>query len=218
MRLALIWILITTFAHGFLKPQLFSNNVMNDLRRIHFVDFYERRQIRSQPLVIDSIIPKSLLPSDFFDDYVSCDLHLVRLTHPFMAFHRSECVYNDYYDKYLEVDDVLEIDSSMERLRTFHAWKMRSTCAKSPRTSLFFPGANESRGEIARACAYFFSLYPEHRALMPKILDLRLMHMWHMQFPPTQIEIKRNKAVEKIQYNFNAFVDQPHLVLETFKP
>ena len=132
----LTWIFITTVAHAFLKPQSFSKNVSKDLHRIDVVDFYERKQIKSQPLVIDSIIPKAVLPRDFFDENVSRDLHLVRLTHPFVALHRTDCVYDDYYDKYLEVDDVLEIDSSSGTLRTFHAWRMRSVCAKSPRTSL----------------------------------------------------------------------------------
>lgn len=79
--------------------------------------------------------------------------------------------------------------------------------------SRFEPEAG--KGTVARAMLYFLLRYP-HRISKKyrKRIDIPLLYRWHEQFPTTEYEKHRNKAIFEIQGNRNPFIDFPELTNE----
>lgn len=82
------------------------------------------------------------------------------------------------------------------------------TCKISQRGDLFEPN-NESKGKIARACAYFFTRYTSFLPKMSQVIDIDTMITWHEMYPPNRSERRREKAIFRVQKNHNPYITQP---------
>lgn len=68
------------------------------------------------------------------------------------------------------------------------------------------------KGTVARAILYFLLRYPKTIIKSyRKGINLTLLFRWHEQFPATDYEKHRNKAIFEIQGNRNPFIDFPNL-------
>lgn len=71
------------------------------------------------------------------------------------------------------------------------------------------------KGTVARAMLYFLLRYPQKiKRKFRKEIDIPLLCHWHEQFPVTEYEKHRNKAIFEIQGNRNPFIDFPKLTNE----
>lgn len=73
-----------------------------------------------------------------------------------------------------------------------------------------------SRGRIARACAYFFSVYPEYFPFICDVIDLSHMKDWCIKYKPSKHEHKRNYFIYQVQKNINPYVIFPKLIDHAF--
>lgn len=75
-------------------------------------------------------------------------------------------------------------------------------------TSTYFEPCDEAKGEVARACLYVATTYPDYK-LTGIFQSVALCLKWHAEHPVTNREIYRNNKVHSIQGNRNPFVDHP---------
>ena len=63
-----------------------------------------------------------------------------------------------------------------------------------------------SKGNIARACAYFFTRYPQYLPVMDQVIDVETMIKWHESDPVDVAEQIRDARIFKIQSAHNPYV------------
>jgi len=73
-----------------------------------------------------------------------------------------------------------------------------------------------SRGRIARACAYFFSIYPDCLESISNTIDIEDMKEWCKKYKPSTYEFKRNWFIFQIQRNINPYAIYPKLIDHAF--
>ena len=71
---------------------------------------------------------------------------------------------------------------------------------------------HHSKGRIARACAYFFTMYPEVLPYIHDVIDINDMKTWCNEFIPSKQEHKRNYFIYQVQKSFNPYIIYPDLV------
>lgn len=79
----------------------------------------------------------------------------------------------------------------------------------------FFPEPY-SRGRISRACAYFFTVYPEFIPYLCDVIDINDLKEWCIKYKPTTNEHKRNYFIYQIQKNVNPYIIYPKLIDHVF--
>ena len=73
-----------------------------------------------------------------------------------------------------------------------------------------------SKGRIARACAYFFTTYPDLFQYLNEVIVLDCLREWCAKYKPTKGELQRNYFIYQIQRNINPFVIYPKLVTHAY--
>ncbi|MBK8846145.1 MAG: endonuclease [Bacteroidetes bacterium] len=71
------------------------------------------------------------------------------------------------------------------------------------------------KGDLARALAYFYTMYPSVGPLTD-VISLNTMLQWNTQDPPNQDEIDRNNAIAFYQGNRNPYIDYPSWMIQAF--
>ncbi|GIQ80589.1 endonuclease I [Kipferlia bialata] len=69
----------------------------------------------------------------------------------------------------------------------------------------------QSRGTVARAVLYFYTMYPQYIKHMGKVGDVNTFIQWNEDYPVVAWDIERNDRVETHQGNRNPYVDHPEL-------
>lgn len=69
-----------------------------------------------------------------------------------------------------------------------------------------------SKGRVARACAYFFTVYPQYIHLINRVIDIDIMIDWCSSYKPTNDELIKNYCIYKVQKNINPYVICPELI------
>ena len=78
---------------------------------------------------------------------------------------------------------------------------------------LFIP-IHSSRGLIARSIAYMKYTYND--LVLENVIDINILLKWNKEYPPSEIEKKRNLLIKKIQGNENIFINNYELVNNYF--
>ena len=70
------------------------------------------------------------------------------------------------------------------------------------------------KGRVARAMLYFVTRYQDFGNFWNDngVNQEAAFRLWHRQFPPDSIEIRRNNAIQTYQNNRNPFIDHPEFV------
>jgi hypothetical protein len=76
-------------------------------------------------------------------------------------------------------------------------------------TTLFEP-RDQQKGATARAMMYFVLRYQNYNNFFTS--QESILRTWHHDFPPAQVERKRNQDIHTIQHNRNPFVDYPQFI------
>jgi len=151
-----------------------------------------------------SLTAEHIFPQSFIKEYKNAnrDMHNIYLTCSKTNSHRSnykyidENIYNKYYN-----NKKLTIVSNNN--------------FKNNKCKFYIPCIN-TRGAIARSIAYMKYSYPELN--IENVLDLELILKWNILYPPTQLEIERNKIIECIQGNNNPFISNYNRIKLVTKP
>ena len=107
-----------------------------------------------------------------------------------------------------ETDEETGTDSE-EQDEEEHETDDGELCEKSNYNQTFEP-RDVSKGNIARAIAYFNVMYPKYD--MNKVIDVRTLLEWHHADPVDESEHKRVDVIFKHQHNLNPFIVCPELV------
>jgi endonuclease I len=86
-------------------------------------------------------------------------------------------------------------------------------CEKSNYNNTFEP-RDVSKGNIARAIAYFNTMYPKYD--ISKVIDIRTLIDWHHADPVDGGERKRVDVIYEHQRNLNPFIVCPELVARVY--
>ena len=142
-----------------------------------------------------SLTAEHIFPQSFIKEYknANLDMHNIYLTSSKTNSHRSNYKYID--DKKLT--------------------RVSSNNFKNNKCRFYIPCIN-TRGAIARSIAYMKYTYPELN--IENVLDLELILKWNLLYPPTQLEIKRNKIINSIQGNDNPFISKYNRIKYMTKP
>jgi len=82
-------------------------------------------------------------------------------------------------------------------------------------TEEYFEPIDQSKGIVARSCAYFFTVYPELFGYITDVIDIETLKKWGM-FKPDLSEHNRNLFVYQLQHNINPYIVYPRLVQHAF--
>ncbi len=75
-----------------------------------------------------------------------------------------------------------------------------------------FEPREDHKGEVARAVAYFYTMYPNQAGTISSLFDIQTLCEWNDMDPPSSKEMERSDAIEQYQGNRNPYVDYPELL------
>lgn len=81
-----------------------------------------------------------------------------------------------------------------------------------------FEPNHASKGNVARACACFFTHYPQFLCEMYRVIDINIMLSWHKEDPADDVEKKRDEAIFKIQGVHNPYIIDTSLMEKVWGP
>ena len=147
-----------------------------------------------------SLTAEHIFPQSFIKEYknANLDMHNIYLTCSKTNSHRSNYKY---------------IDENIYNNKKFIP--VSSNNFKNNKCKFYIPCIN-TRGAIARSIAYMKYTYPELN--IENVLDLELILKWNVLYPPTQLEIERNKIIKSIQGNDNPFISKYNRIKYITKP
>ena len=184
---------IKYYSNKYTKNILHKNIINYDLysgNNINNYNFYN--------ISLEHIYPKSMLNHNI---YACQDMHNLYLTHKHFNNHRSNYKYISE-DSYLNIKDLLQcFDHECKNL-------------KCNSFNLYIPYVY-SRGKISRSIAYMSLIYPticDIKKINDFLIDIELLKLWNIQYPPDNEEIERNNLIKFNQGNHNPFIINHKLI------
>jgi endonuclease I len=152
---------------------------------------------------------------DYKEPMIS-DLHILYLSNAKLNSHRQSYKFNEIKDNYTLLDDEGEkINKQITDINNYNYIQkfnlLNNYCKKDTKKKLFEP-PDRSKGKIARACAYFYIIYPEYSKYLPKLIDKDIMTKWHNKYNVDFKEIYKNELSYFYQNNRNPFIKYPILM------
>lgn len=159
---------------------------------------------------------KYILSNILDDEYIysidkidsSCE-HVV----PRKVFNAKQPYNSDIHNLYLAIDQI----NMLRDTKKFN----NTDVSKSKKyygnryTETEFEPLERSKGVVARACAYFFTMYPEHFGAIIEVIDIKCLKDWGV-FKPNISEHERNLFIYQLQNNINPYIIYPKLVQHAF--
>lgn len=149
-----------------------------------------------------------LVPQSFFSekDPMKSDVHHLRPSYstansarsnyPFAEIEAAD-TYKWYKEKTVSTTAPTTSDQgNWSRLKKSSAWQPRDV----------------EMGDVARAVAYFYTMYPTEAGSIDRVGGAKLVADWNDEHYPTEWEMGRNDRAEKYQGNRNPYTDCPELV------
>lgn len=196
---------------NYLKEQFYvQNNVSHHIAMeiLHKIDdglFYDNNEPKEYNC--EHIVPQLYFNSQY---PMRTDLH-----HIYLCGVRSNSMRNNYkYGDILESDHPKWIIND-ENFRSYDIPDNPDDYSEYITNKKFEP-KKTSRGNVARSCAYFFTMYPQYFDVMVKVIDVYIMNEWNEIDPVNDVDIRRNYAVYDIQLNLNPYILCPELVSKAF--
>lgn len=151
-----------------------------------------------------------IVPQSFFHSKppMVSDLH-----HLYLCGRISNGIRENY--KYKEIEDDNKTKWIIDDIHKAEQKPTNSDEYSAYEKNAFEP-KKSSRGNVARSCAYFFTMYPEYINTMENVIDISIMKKWNEIDPVDDIDNKRNYSVYLIQKNLNPYVLCPEFVDRAF--
>ncbi len=167
---------------------------------------------------LDPINAEHTVPQSWFakKEPMRSDLH-----HLFPTHRRANSTRRDH--PYAEI-----IDANTDKWLCSLGSKYRSsisspeqenhTCAEYDNSS--FEPPEHHKGDVARAIAYFYTMYPESAGEIDRIVkgQRALLLQWHRQDPVDEWEATRNQRVFRYQGNLNPYIADESLLCRAWLP
>jgi len=77
--------------------------------------------------------------------------------------------------------------------------------------SVFEP-REDTKGDVARAIFYFYTMYPTQAGDISQVGDVSTLYQWTVNDPVNQTEIDRNNAIALYQKDLNPYIIYPELI------
>ena len=83
-----------------------------------------------------------------------------------------------------------------------------------------FEPPESHKGNVARAVAYFYTMYPNEAGDIKKVFyqgNVDLLAEWHNSDPVDAAEIERNKRIKEVQGNGNPYIEDAGLICRAWE-
>lgn len=191
---------------------LYSEIATVDIYGGHALDTISKKKINCEHIWPQSFFKKKYpMKSDLNHCFASqYKLNTHRSNKKFDEIDDDEAQFLDKNGKNLHLtDDATDDDESSDNDTTVNVFDVENLSEKSNYNNTFEP-RDVSKGNIARAIAYFNTMYPKYD--MNKVIDIPVLLSWHHQDPVDDGERKRVDVIYKYQNNVNPYIICPELV------
>lgn len=187
---------------------LYSEIATVDIYGGHALDSISKKKINCEHVWPQSFFKKKYpMRSDLNHCFASQHkLNTHRSDKKFDEIDDDEAQFLDENGKKIHPNDV---DSSDDEDTTSDELDFGNLSEKSNYNNTFEP-IDVSKGNIARAVAYFNTMYPKYD--ISKVIDIPVLLSWHHQDPVDDGERKRVEVIYNHQKNINPFIICPELV------
>lgn len=174
--------------------------------RNHIFDIYNFKENQSN-YTMEHIIPQSFYKNDTL---ICRDLHNIFPFPSKVNSHRSNYEYIASPVIYPE-SKILDENG---KIISFEEKNENSFHVKNSAKRVFYP-KDCYKGEISRAAMYFCCTYPEYtEKIFQNVICPYTIIYWHYEYKPSDFEKYKSKQIEKLQGNYNIFVECPEMLLE----
>ena len=184
--------------------QEFSYDKMKEIlsRELTEKGLYGGNDIDNKDINCEHIWPQSFFKKKY---PMRSDMNHCFFTHRRLNSHR-----NTY--KFGEIDDNLAVYINQYGIKV-----PDNSCLYSKKCNIedIFEPIDVSKGNVARAIAYFCTMYPEYD--ISKVIDIPTMIEWHQSDPVDVNEIIRTDVIYKHQRNYNPYIVYPKLLERVFE-
>lgn len=174
------------------------------MKRVLFTELCDERGLYGGNVVdTNTMNCEHVWPQSFFKGKypMKSDLNHCFLTNSRLNSHR-----NSY--RFFDVEDGEYMDENGKKL--VKGGTISNKCSRKCNYERTFEPRDISKGNIARAVAYFNTMYPEYD--MSKIIDVDTMLRWHKEDPVDECEQFRTDVIFKYQRNLNPYIVCPELM------
>lgn len=191
------------------RKVLYSEIATVDIYGGHELENIHRKKVNCEHIWPQSFFKKKYpMKSDLNHCFASqYKLNTHRSNKKFDEIDDDEAQFLDENGKPLELDD--SDLSNDEEISDEEDLDVTNLSEKSNYNNTFEP-RDVSKGNVARAIAYFNTMYPKYD--MNKVIDVPVLLTWHHQDPIDEGERKRVDVIYKYQNNVNPFIVCPELV------
>jgi endonuclease I len=191
------------------RKVLYSEIAIVDIYGGHELENIDSKKVNCEHIWPQSFFKKKYpMKSDLNHCFASqYKLNTHRSNKKFDEIDDDEAQFLDENGKPLEPDD--SDLSNDEEISDEEDLDVTNLSEKSNYNNTFEP-RDVSKGNVARAIAYFNTMYPKYD--MNKVIDVPVLLTWHHQDPVDEGERKRVDVIYKYQNNVNPFIVCPELV------
>lgn len=172
---------------------------------------YSGAKDRLTTSTLEHVVPQSLF---LYKEPMKSDMHHLYPCIRRLNSHRNNYTFCDINDEHSQW-----IDKHGNKISTRDALPSsvaREDVNEKDNRNRWFEPRNPSKGNVARAIAYFYLVYPEYLPTMHKVINPAILFEWNEMDPVDEAELARNKFIAGIQGNENPFILHPTLVRKLF--
>lgn len=163
------------------------------------------RQVHAEGLEISFPEPfntEHVVPQFLFDgeEPMRSDIHILQPT--FQDWNNLRSNY-----QFRELDDVTETDQWIYLNQSTESIPSSNIELYSEYVFGGWEPREESKGDVARAFMYFFTMYPQFD--MEDYIDTSILCQWHEEDTISAYELQRNESIEFYQGNVNPYISNP---------
>jgi endonuclease I len=188
-------------SYGHMRRILYSEVCKTDIYGGHSIDSTPTHQINCE----------HVWPQSFFKGRspMKSDMNHCFASQSRLNTHRS----NKKFDE-IDDDEAEFLDTHGNRVRdSDDESDVEDYCEKSNYDNTFEP-IDVSKGNIARAIAYFNTMYPKYN--LNQVIEIPVLLQWHQDDPVDDAEKHRVDVIHKHQHNLNPFIVCPELVSRVY--
>ena len=172
---------------------------------------YSGVQDRVVTSTLEHVVPQSTF---MYKEPMKSDMHHLYPCIRRLNSHRNNYMFCDINDKQSQWLD--KYGNKISTRDALPSSANREDVNEKDNKRRWFEPRNPSKGNIARAIAYFYLIYPEYQHTMHGVINPAMLFAWNAMDPVDEAEIARNKFIASIQGNENPFILHPTLVQKLF--
>ncbi len=199
------------------RIQMYSYIDVNEDGKVHGV-YTGYSQPAKETTFLNPINAEHTVPQSYFgkQEPMKSDVHHLFPTHKRPNTRRGAMPFGETESATLW----LGVDSSDQYIEVTTTPLNRIDSYSEYNESDLFEPPESHKGNVARAIAYFYTMYPSQAGGIKKVLhdgDLNILVEWHTLDPVDQTEIERNRKIMEIQGNSNPYIMDSSLLCKAWE-